>query len=142
MPASSGTARGKRQRRIVLRRLRRLTMLALATARAFLREAAKCRRLVTYRDMASALQLTPPNTIHQVTVALERLMEEDAVAHHPFIAALAISTILGDLPRRGFFDCASRLGRFAGDPDGQDASTFHAKEVDAAFAFWGGVEAG
>lgn len=117
-------------------------MLALATARAFLQEAAKCRRLATYRDMANALQVTPPNTIHQVTVALERLMEEDAVAHRPFIAALAISTTLGDLPRRGFFDCASRLGRFAGDPDGQDARTFHAKEVDAAFAFWGGVEAG
>ncbi|WP_296712394.1 hypothetical protein [Rhodoblastus sp.] len=126
----------------MLRRLRRLTMLALATARAFLQEAAKSRRVVTYRDMASALRVTPPNTIHQVTVALERLMEEDAVAHRPFIAALAISATLGDLPRRGFFDCSSRLGRFAGDPDGQDARTFHAKEVNAAFAFWGGAEAG
>lgn len=117
-------------------------MLALATARAFLQEAAKRRRLVTYRDMAGALQVAPPNTIRQVTVALERLMEEDAVAHHPFIAALVISATLGDLPRRGFFDCAIRLGRFEGDPDGQDARTFHAKEVDAAFASWGGAEAG
>ncbi len=124
-----------------MRRLRRLTMLALATARAFLQEAAKRRQLVTYRDMARALLVTPPNTIHQVTVALERLMKEDAVARRPFIAAIAVSATLGDLPRRGFFDCASRLGRFAGDPDSQDATTFHAKEVAAAFAFWGSAEA-
>ena len=43
----------------------------------------------------------------------------------------------GDLPRRGFFDCAGRLGRFAGDPDGQDTRTYHANELNAAFAYWG-----
>jgi hypothetical protein len=46
-------------------------------------------------------------------------MEEDAAADHPFIAALAISKARGGLPAPGFFDCARRLGRFAGDPDGQ-----------------------
>jgi len=116
-----------------LRRVRRLTMLDPAAARAFLQEAARCRRLVAYREMASALKVMPPNTIHQVTVALELLMEEDA-------AALAVSGTLGDLPRRGFFDCASRLGRFAGNPDGPDARTFHAGEADAAFVFWGGAD--
>ena len=109
-----------------MRRLRWLTMLALATARAFLQEGPKCRRVVTYLDMGSALQVTPPNTNHQVTVALERLMEEDSIAHHPFIAALVVSSMLGGLPRSGFVDCACRLGRFAGDADGQDARTFHA----------------
>jgi len=38
----------------------------------------------------------------------------------------------------GFFDCARRLGRFAGDPDGQDARTFHAAELNAVFARWSG----
>jgi hypothetical protein len=42
------------------------------------------------------------------------------------------------LPGPGFFDCARRLGRFAGDPDGQDARTFHATELSAVFAYWGG----
>jgi hypothetical protein len=112
-------------------------MLPLAQVRAFLHAAAKRRRLVTYREMASALQAAPPNTIHQVTVALERLMEEDAAASRPFIAALAVSATLGDLPRRGFFECAGRLGRFTGDPDGADARTFHAEEVNAAIVFWG-----
>jgi hypothetical protein len=73
-----------------------------------------------------------------VTEALERLMEEDAGADRPFIAALAISKAHGGLPAPGFFDCAQRLGRFAGDPDGQDAWSFHAAELNAVFARWGG----
>jgi hypothetical protein len=65
-------------------------------------------------------------------------MEEDAGADRPFIAALAISKAHGGLPAPGFFDCARRLGRFAGDPDGQDAWSFHAAELNAVFARWVG----
>ena len=65
-------------------------------------------------------------------------MEEDAAADRPFIAALVISKARGGLPARGFFDCARHLGRFAGDPDGQDAWSFHAAELNAVFARWGG----
>jgi hypothetical protein len=57
-----------------------------------------------------------------------------AAADRPFIAALAISKARGGLPAPGFFDCARRLGRFAGDPDGQDAWSFHAAELNAVFA--------
>jgi len=64
-------------------------------------------------------------------------MEEDAAADRPFIAALVISKARGGLPAPGFFDCARRLGRFAGDPDGQDAWSFHAAELNAVFARWG-----
>ena len=73
-----------------------------------------------------------------MTEALEHLMEEDAAADRPFIAALAISKARGGLPAPGFFDCARRLSRFAGDPDGQDAWSFHAAELNAVFARWGG----
>jgi alpha-D-ribose 1-methylphosphonate 5-triphosphate synthase subunit PhnI len=65
------------------------------------------------REAANALQILPPHSIHRVTEALERLMEEDAAADRPFIAALAISKARGGLPGPGFFDCARRLGRFA-----------------------------
>jgi hypothetical protein len=78
-----------------------------------------------------------PQSIHRVTEALERLMEEDEAADRPFIAALAISKARGGMGP-GFFDCARRLGRFAGDPYGQDARTFHAAELNAVFACWGG----
>ena len=106
-----------------------------ARVRAFLESAAKRRILFTYQEVAKALDILPPHSIHQVTEALERLMEEDAAADRPFIAALTVSKTSGGLPAPGFFDCARRLGRFA---DGQDARTFHAAELNAVFARWGG----
>ena len=109
-----------------------------ARARAFLESVAKRRIVITYQELANALQILPPHSIHRVTEALERLMEEDAAADRPFIAALVISKACGGLPGPGFFDCARRRGRFAGDPDGQDARTFHATELNAVFAYWGG----
>ena len=92
---------------------------------------------VTYGGLARLLELSPPNTINQITVALERLMEEDAQVGRPFIAALVLSKSRGGLPAMGFFDCARRLGRFAGDPDGGEARSFHATELNAAQKFWG-----
>ena len=106
-----------------------------ARIRAFLESAAKRRILFTYQEVAKALDILPPHSIHQVTEALERLMEEDAAADRPFIAALAISKTRGGLPAPGFFDCAQRFDRFA---DGQDARTFHAAELNAVFARWDG----
>ena len=109
-----------------------------ARVRAFLESVAKRRIVITYQELANALRILPPLSIHRVTAALERLMEEDAAADRPFIAALVISKARVGLPGPGFFDCARRLGRFAGDPDGQDARTFHATELNAVFAYWGG----
>ena len=109
-----------------------------ARLRAFLESAAKRRILFTYQELAKALDILPPHSIHQVTEALERLMEEDAAADRPFIAALAISKMRGGLPAPGFFDCARRLGRFAGDADSQDAWSFHAAELNSVFARWSG----
>jgi hypothetical protein len=109
-----------------------------ARVRAFLENAAKRQVPITYQELAKALQILPPRSINQVTEAVERLMEEDAAADRPFIAALAISKARGGLPAPGFFECARRLDRFAGDPDGQDAWSFHAAELNAVFARWGG----
>ena len=92
---------------------------------------------ITYQQAAKGLLLSPPNTIHQVTEALEQMMAEDAAADRPFIAAMVISKMRGGLPAPGFFDCAARLGRFAGDATCLDAWAFHAVEINAAFAFWG-----
>jgi len=113
-----------------------------ARVRAFLENFAKRRIPITYQELAKALQILPPHSIHRVTEALERLMEEDAAADRPFIAALAISKASGGRPAAGFFDCARRLGRFAGDLDGQDAWSFHAAELNSVFARWGGLSIG
>ena len=90
----------------------------------------------TYQELAKTLGLTPPHTIHQVTEALEYLMAEDAATGRPFIAAIVISKARGGLPAPGFFDCARRLGRFAGDEAGPEAWAFHAREFNAAVTFW------
>jgi hypothetical protein len=104
--------------------------------REHLRKAAEQRLPVTYQEVAEALGLIPPNTIHQVTEALEHLMTEDAATDRPFIAAIVISKVRGGLPAPGFFDCAARLGRFDGDAAGPEAWAFHAAEFNAMVAFW------
>ena len=104
--------------------------------RAYLQALAPRRLPITYLEAAKGLLLLPPNTIHQVTEALEQLMAEDAAADRPFIAAMVISKWRGGLPAPGFFDCAARLGRFAGDATGPDARVFHAIEINAVLALW------
>ena len=91
---------------------------------------------ITYQALAKALELSPPNTIHQLTEALERLIEEDVTAGRPLIAALVISKARSGLPAPGFFECAKRVGRFKGDPVGPDASAFYAAEFNQAVKFW------
>jgi len=107
--------------------------------RAHLQALASLRLPITYQEAAKALLLSPPNIIHQVTEALEQIMAEDAAADRPFIAAMVISRMRGGLPAQGFFDCAARLGRFAGDSTCLDAYAwaFHQVEINAVFAFWG-----
>ena len=104
--------------------------------RAHLQAIATQRLPITYQEAAKGLLLSPPNTIHQVTEALEQIMAEDAAAMRPFIAAMVISKTRGGLPAPGFFDCAARLGRFAGNATGPDARVFHAVELNAALALW------
>ncbi len=104
--------------------------------RAHLQALATRRLPITYQEAAKAMFLSPPNTIHQITEALEQLMAEDAADDCPFIAAMVISKVRGGLPAPGFFDCAARLGRFAGDAAGLDAWSFHALELYATIDFW------
>lgn len=104
--------------------------------RAYLCHVAGAGRPVTYQAVAKALSLAPPNTIHQLTVALETLIAEDAAADRPLIAALVISKARLGLPAPGFFDCAKRVGRFKGDPLGRECSDFHQAELQHAIDFW------
>lgn len=117
------------------------TTQALAgRARTCLRRIAIQGEPITYKALAEALELEPPNTIHQVTEALEWLMREDAANDHPFIAALVISRARGGLPAPGFFDLAKDLGRFDGAPLGPDATARHSLMFDTAIAYWSAVD--
>lgn len=92
---------------------------------------------ITYQALAAALELSPPNTIRQLTLALEYLMEEDVVATRPMIASLVVSKTRGGLPAPGFFDCARRIGRLGRNASAQEQAAYHAAEFDAAVKFWG-----
>jgi hypothetical protein len=49
--------------------------------RAFLVENVAKRQIpITYQELAKAVQILPPHSIHQVTETLEHLVEEDAAA--------------------------------------------------------------
>ncbi len=91
---------------------------------------------ITYQALAKELNLSPPNTIHQLSVALEYLIKEDAAAARPLIAALVVSKARGGLPAPGFFDCAGRVGRFDGDPSGPEGSAFYEAEFNNAVKYW------
>ena len=104
---------------------------------AFLQERASKRwPAVGYYILREGDLLTPAGNLFPDARPVSQ--EEGVAADRPFIAALAISKARGGLPAPGFFDCARRLGRFAGDSDGQDERTFHAAELTAVFARWGG----
>ncbi|MCF8469988.1 MAG: hypothetical protein K9G30_04335 [Parvibaculum sp.] len=92
--------------------------------------------LATYKGLADSLKLEPPQTIHRVTEALEALMAEDAAAGRPLLAALCVSRLEPGLPARGFFIAAHALGLFTGEPDGPEASAFHAHELQRAVDFY------
>ena len=94
---------------------------------------------VTYKALAVALAVRPPNSIHQVTEALEALMLEDALRERPFIAALVVSRARDGLPAPGFFDTARRLGRFDGASLGEEAWGYFSREFANAVAYWSAV---
>jgi len=87
---------------------------------------------VTYRDLASALGLEPPHTIHRLTLALEATMREDVAAGRPLIAALVVSRRGERLPQDGFFELAAALGRLPALRDAAEAA--YAREFERAVA--------
>ncbi|MCQ4296410.1 hypothetical protein NAU58_12560 [Pseudomonas stutzeri] len=92
------------------------------------------RHLVTYRALVERLQLPTP-AMQTLTAALEHLAALDARAERPLRSALVISQGASRLPRTGFFECASQLGRFSGPADGAAAASWHAGEVARVFEF-------
>ena len=92
------------------------------------------RHLVTYRALLERLDLPAP-AMQTLAAALEHLAALDAQADRPLRSALVISQSASRLPRTGFFECAVRLGRFAGPVDGSIAASWHAGEVARVFEF-------
>ena len=107
--------------------------------REHLKELARRRETIIYRDLAKGLEVQPPNTIHQVADALEVLMREDHATAAPFLAALVVSKVRNGLPAPVFFYVARMLGRFKGLDAGSDIETYHARDLESAWGYWGSL---
>lgn len=104
--------------------------------RGLLEDSARAGATRTYQQVATALGLEPPQTIHRVAVALEHLMSEDAAAGRPLLATVVVSRTRDGLPAPGFFAHARALGRYAGPDTGPEAAAFHAEELAAVRAYY------
>ncbi len=106
--------------------------------RGHLKNIAVQRETIRYRNLARALDVQPPNSIYQVTEALEALMREDHQRGAPFLAALVVSKVGNGLPAPGFFELACELRRYDGSVSGPRAEAYHAAELRSAWTWWGG----
>ena len=106
--------------------------------RAHLKGLARERETTTYRHLAQALDLRPPNTIHQVTKVLEELIREDHESGVPVLATLVVSKVRNGLPAPGYFQLACDLGRYDGPDSGPAAEAYHGAELERAWNHWSG----
>ena len=108
----------------------------IATLRAALTPCAAAGETITYRDLAQRVAFPPPYSIHRMTELLEVMIREDHAAGRPLLAALAVSRAQTGIPGRGFFQLLPDLGRYDGPDQGPEAAACHARELEAALAFW------
>ena len=73
-----------------------------------LAELAALGQTITYGDLARELALPTP-AIQTLTIMLENLMDEDAAASRPFLAAMLEGRLGDGLPSLGFFEKAAEL---------------------------------
>lgn len=113
-----------------------------ARLRGYLESVAAAGGTVTYREVVAALGVGPPPRIHRLAEALEALMDEDAAAGRPFVAAVVVSKTGTGLPARGFFARARALGRYQGPEAGAPAADYHRRELEALRALHAGEPGG
>lgn len=105
-----------------------------ARLRRYLESVARAGRTATYHEVVQALGVEPPHRIHRLAQALEALMDEDAAAGRPFVAAVVVSRTGPGLPAPGFFAHARALGRYRGPESGPAAAAYHRRELEALHA--------
>jgi len=104
-----------------------------ARLRPELERLAATRTTISYRDLAAHAGLEPPGAIRRLAAALERLMDEDAAAGQPFLAAVVVSRARPGLPAPGFFEHAAALGRFTHSDDDAAQRGQHATELERVY---------
>lgn len=86
--------------------------------------AARAGRTMTYAEVAKALRIAPPHTIHKAALLIEDLMRHQAATGEPQLASFVVSKARAGLPAPGFFVLASELGLHDGAHEGCEARAF------------------
>ena len=82
-----------------------------------LAELAALGQIITYGDLARELDLPAPS-IATLATLLETLMEQDAAAGRPFLAAVMAGRLGDGMPSLGFFEKAAELdATLTSDPE-------------------------
>ena len=96
-----------------------------------------CRGIpTTYRQLLRSVETVADANESLVRASLARLMDEDAIAARPFVAALVIGPQAGGLPEPWFFSKARMSGRLAPMSDELEARAFHARELQRAVSYY------
>ena len=89
----------------------------ITALRARLMDLAARGETITYGDLARELDIPAPS-IAALTALLETLMEQDAAAGRPFLAAVCAGRLGDGMPALGFFEKAAELdAALTADPE-------------------------
>ncbi len=81
---------------------------------------------ITYGDLAREFDIPPPS-IATLTALLETLMDQDAAAGRPYLAAVMAGRLGDGMPSLGFFEKAAELNAaLSSDPEEFVMSQRHA----------------
>ena len=100
---------------------------------ALLTKAARQETLLTYLQVAQALELEPPHVIQQAAKLLETLIRVHAKTKLPLLASLVVGRAQAGLPAPAYFILLNELGLYQGSVDGEDAQRFHAAQVQRCY---------
>jgi hypothetical protein len=100
---------------------------------ALLAKTARQKSLLTYRQVAQALEIEPPHVIQQAAELLEALMRMHAKKELPLLASLVVGRAHAGLPAPGYFILLNELGMYQGSVDGEDARGLHAEQVQRCY---------
>jgi len=108
----------------------------LDQARVMLEKQAALGQTLTYREFASALNVTTPPVIKTCTDILEALIAQDSHVDQPILAAVVVQQGSSRIPRMGFYQTLIACGQYHGKTEGNEAKRWHESEMVKLKSFY------
>ena len=108
----------------------------LDQARHLLEKQAVLGQTLTYREFASALNITTAPVIKTCTDLLEALIAQDSHLEQPILAAIVVQQGTARIPRMGFYQTLIALHQYHGRTEGDEARRWHESEMVKLKSFY------